>query len=117
MTIIRTRAQEAAVAVLRETLKLVRADVLVKQCCWRDGNALLIAGSEIDLTRFDRILVLGAGKASAAMAQAILEILDGFAVEGSIVTKYGHGLELPDSLTVIEAGHPRPSSIKAVTVT
>jgi hydroxypyruvate reductase len=57
-------------------------------------------------------LVLGAGKAAAAMAVAFNEIVGGDA-RGLVVTRYGHGLrdgESAGSIEVLEAGHPDPDA-------
>lgn len=53
-----------------------------------------------------RLVVLGAGKAAAAMAQAV-EAHYGAPLEGLVVTRYGHAL--PTSwIEVVEAAHPVP---------
>jgi len=55
-----------------------------------------------------RTLVLGAGKAAAAMALAVEQHWPaGAALEGMVVTRYRHGL-LTNRIKVIEAGHPVP---------
>jgi glycerate 2-kinase len=59
-----------------------------------------------------RMLVLGAGKAAAAMALAFNAAADAD-VRGLVVTRYGHGLrpgEDAGAIEVIEAGHPAPDS-------
>jgi glycerate 2-kinase len=53
-----------------------------------------------------RTLVLGAGKAAAAMARAVEDARPG-PIEGLVVTRYGHGLPTR-SIEVIEAAHPVP---------
>jgi len=58
-----------------------------------------------------RVVVLGAGKASAAMAAAV-EDAWGAPLEGLIVTRYGHGAATRD-IEVIEAGHPLPDAAGA----
>ncbi|HMU63548.1 MAG: glycerate kinase [Nitrosomonas sp.] len=53
-------------------------------------------------------LVVGAGKAAAAMAQAVeTHWLPDANLEGIAITRYGHGLPT-QRITVIEAGHPIP---------
>jgi len=68
----------------------------------------------IDLNKFDRVLVLGAGKATASMARAIEELLGPRIVEGLISVKYGHTVPL-ERIDTIEAGHPVPdeNSVRA----
>ena len=53
-----------------------------------------------------RIVVVGAGKAAARMAQAV-ERHYGSKVEGLVVTRYGHGAATRN-VEVVEAGHPLP---------
>ena len=107
MTIIRTKAQEAVVRVWQETHKQIRGDVLLKSACWRDGYMLYLSGSSYDLRKFDRVIVLGAGKASAAMAAALDEVLGKGEVTGLAVTKYDHQVDA-GRVEVMEAAHPIP---------
>jgi glycerate 2-kinase len=59
-----------------------------------------------------RTLVLGAGKASARMAQGVEQHWQG-PISGLVVTRYGHGA--PTSrIEVIEAGHPVPDEASAL---
>jgi len=59
------------------------------------------------LARFKKILLIGTGKASASMAQAVEKIFGDRITQGVIVTKYGHTLLLKRT-EIIEAGHPIP---------
>jgi len=55
-----------------------------------------------------RTLVVGAGKAAAAMAAAVeANWPEGAPLEGLVITRYGHGMPT-DRIRVIEAGHPVP---------
>jgi hydroxypyruvate reductase len=55
-----------------------------------------------------RILVVGAGKAAAAMALAVENHWNGNTrLGGMVITRYGHGLPLK-RISVVEAGHPLP---------
>ena len=53
-----------------------------------------------------RTIVLGAGKASAAMAKAVEDNWPG-ALEGHVVTRYGHAVGC-DQIEIVEAAHPVP---------
>jgi len=53
-----------------------------------------------------RTIVVGAGKASAAMAQALEEHWPG-KLEGLVVTRYGHGAP-SRRIEIVEAAHPVP---------
>ncbi len=56
---------------------------------------------------YDRILVVGAGKAGAPMAKALEDLLGDRVADGAIVVKEGHGLPLKH-VRIHEAGHPVP---------
>lgn len=63
--------------------------------------------TELNLTEFDRIFLVGAGKATAPMARAVEHLLGERIQKGIINVKYGFTADL--ALTeVIEAGHPVP---------
>src|SRR5215471_14308058 len=66
-----------------------------------------VGGKEVPLR--GRLIVIGAGKPSAKMAQVIEEILDGHISGGLVVTKYGHSLPLA-RVRLVEAGHPIPDA-------
>ena len=53
-----------------------------------------------------RTIVVGAGKAAASMAAAVEAVWD-HALEGLVVTRYGHSLPTKQ-IEVVEAGHPVP---------
>jgi glycerate 2-kinase len=55
-----------------------------------------------------RTLVIGAGKASAAMARAVEEHWPG-ALEGLVVTRYGHAVPCR-RIEIVEAAHPVPDA-------
>jgi glycerate 2-kinase len=55
-----------------------------------------------------RTIVLGAGKASAAMARAVEDHWQG-TLEGLIVTRYGHAMPC-DQIEIVEAAHPVPDA-------
>ncbi len=71
------------------------------------GKRLLVGDREYDPGAFDRVVVVGAGKAAASMASALEDILGSYITGGMITTKYGHGLAL-NVVSVTEAGHPIP---------
>jgi hydroxypyruvate reductase len=56
---------------------------------------------------YDRILVVGAGKAGAPMARALEDLLGDNIADGVIVVKEGHGLPL-EHIRIHEASHPVP---------
>jgi hydroxypyruvate reductase len=58
-----------------------------------------------------RTLVLGAGKAAAAMAATVEQHWRG-SLSGLVITRYGHGVPC-SKIKVIEAGHPAPDAVGA----
>ncbi|MFH1568333.1 MAG: glycerate kinase [Gemmatimonadota bacterium] len=71
-----------------------------------DGH-LAVGDLSLPLSQVSRLVVLGAGKATPAMAAAAEEILDDRIDAGAVNTKYGHGLPLRRVVTT-ECGHPLP---------
>jgi hydroxypyruvate reductase len=72
-----------------------------------ENGTLLIGERRFELDDYNRILVVGAGKADAPMAQAVERILGERVTDGVIVVKDGHGLPLKQ-VRVYEASHPVP---------
>lgn len=55
-----------------------------------------------------RLIVVGAGKASAAMARAVEQQWSG-PLDGLVVTRYGHGVPC-ERIEIVEAAHPVPDA-------
>jgi glycerate-2-kinase len=72
-----------------------------------EDGALVIAGKRFPL--LGKLIVIGTGKPSARMAQAVEEVIDGYVTAGLIVTRYGHALPL-ERIRLVEAGHPLPDA-------
>jgi len=70
-------------------------------------NDIMNTEQTFSLDDYERVFVVGAGKASSGMARAIEEILDDKLTDGIIVTKYGFISEL-NKIQLLEAGHPLP---------
>ena len=77
--------------------------------CRLDGGTLHIGSRSYALHTIDRILVVGAGKATAAMAAAVEAVLGSRINSGLISVKYGHAAPLK-VIRTIEAGHPLPDA-------
>ena len=76
----------------------------------REGNRLVIGGQAYDLNTFHRVLVVGAGKAGAPMAQAVANLLGDRLSGGLVIVKDGHtcGLQAVGPIELAEASHPLP---------
>lgn len=60
---------------------------------------------------YQRLLIIGFGKAACPMAKAAEDGLAGFIDKGVVITKYGHcERQRPEIVRIIEAGHPVPDA-------
>ena len=96
-------------ALLDAALQAVEAGQAVRRVLRRDGDKLWVNGRAYDLAHYRRVLVVGAGKATAAMAQAVEEVLGERLTSGVVAVKRGHGAPT-HQVTVMEAGHPIPDA-------
>lgn len=107
-------------AIARSAIARVDPVSMVRDSVAIDGTNLRVTvGSSavsVDLSAYRRIVVLGAGKASAAMARGLEAVLGSRIDCGLIAVKYGHTAELA-RVNLIEAGHPVPDerSVEAAT--
>lgn len=88
-----------------QTLTAISAGELIQKSLTYSKGILNVAGTSFPLDRFERVIVLGAGKASAAMALALEKILGERIDKGFIITKYGHALDVKH-VVIKEAAHP-----------
>jgi glycerate 2-kinase len=73
-----------------------------------EGSVILADGAEYDLDTFSRIIVVGAGKATARMAMAIEDVIGSRISDGLIIEKQGHTAPLR-TIRQVEASHPVPN--------
>ena len=73
------------------------------------GDRLEISGQCFDLSRIRRLHIVGAGKASAPMAQAVEDLLGDKIDSGLIIVKDGYALPTR-KIQIAEGGHPIPDS-------
>lgn len=74
----------------------------------RTGMTLLADGKSFDLSRFARIVVIGAGKGASFMAKAVEDVLGDRIDSGIVIVKYGHSTAALSKVVQIEASHPLP---------
>ncbi len=96
-----------ALAIFQAGLKAVNSINSVKKHLIRDDDKIKVGDRTYDLNQYDRILVVGGGKASAAMAQPVEEILGERLKDGILNVKYSHAVPL-NTIRINEAGHPVP---------
>lgn len=98
-------------AIFQAALERIDPYKMIRRCVRLQGSRLVVelegARHEADLDAYRRILVLGAGKASARMARALEAVLGERISGGIVATKYGHAEPLR-RIEVVEAGHPVP---------
>lgn len=99
--------QEHAGRIFYEGISAVDPKICIHRCCRLENNRLKVNGLEYDLKRYNQILIVGAGKASASMAGAMEEILQEKITTGIVIVKYDHGTDLK-KIRLVEAGHPIP---------
>jgi len=73
------------------------------------GNTLRVGATSYDLGTYDHIYVVGGGKASAAMAAAVEDVLGERITAGWINVKDGYTAPTR-RITIHEAGHPLPDT-------
>src|ERR1700704_5291014 len=71
-------------------LVAVDAYEAVARAISRHGEELVIGRRRYDLRRYERVVVVGAGKATASMARAVERKLGPRLRGGFVVVKYGH---------------------------
>ncbi|MFO8063184.1 MAG: glycerate kinase type-2 family protein [Spirochaetota bacterium] len=102
---------EALNAIIHAALGRADSAGIIARCVSVCDNTLEVTTEfeqlRFDLSAFDRVLVLGIGKAAARMARALEEVLGERIGGGVVVTKYGHAEPL-SRVELIEAGHPVP---------
>ncbi len=101
------KLRKDALRIFRASLSAADPAKAIAHAVTRSGNALKVGSKTYRLDQFDRIVILGAGKASAAMAKALERILGSRISTGLINTKYGH-LEQLKRIELNECGHPVP---------
>lgn len=81
---------------------------VVTKALERRGGSFFAGTDAYDLDRFERILVVGAGKATARMALALEESLGAAIEKGLVIVKYGHTDAGLAKIEQREASHPLP---------
>ena len=93
--------------IFRSGVKAVDPIKAIGQHVRCQDEILEVGERSYNLNDFQRVIVIGAGKASAAMAQPLEDLLGDRLKEGLVQVKYGHSLPLR-KIRIKEAGHPVP---------
>ncbi len=102
-------ARQPILAILEAALDAVDPYKATRAILERNGDTLTVAGQSYDLSQHRRILVVGAGKAGAPMAQAVESVLGDRISEGLVVVKTDHSAPT-QQVEITEASHPRPDA-------
>jgi glycerate 2-kinase len=103
----RDTVKDTCLAIFRAGLEAVDPREAVKRVLRIAGDNLWVGERSYRLKDFKRIVVVGAGKAGAPMAQAVEGVLGGRLEKGLIVVKYGYTAQL-ERVRIVEGGHPIP---------
>jgi glycerate 2-kinase len=90
---------------LEAALQAVDPALVVQRTVRRDGQELLVADRRFDLSSFDRIVVVGLGKAAPAMARGLAIRLGDQTLTGAVVSNVRSVLE---DIDVLVGSHPVP---------
>ncbi|MDD2701565.1 MAG: HAD-IIB family hydrolase [Sideroxydans sp.] len=101
--------REPMQAIFAAALTAVDPYQAVMRALMVEDGQLRVANSRYELGTFEQILVVGGGKATARMAQAVEQLLAGHISAGLIVVKYGHTAPL-QMIEQVEAAHPVPDA-------
>lgn len=102
-----SQLRKDAESVFQAGLEAVNPIQEVKKHVTLQDNKLIVGEQTYDLADYDGVYVIGTGKASAAMAQAVEQLLGERLKEGVVNVKYGHTFPV-SRIKVNEAGHPVP---------
>ena len=102
-----SRLRKDAEAIFQAGLDAVNPVQAIKRHVTLQDDKLIIGKQTYDLADYEGVYVIGTGKASAAMAQAIEALLGERLKEGVLNVKYGHSFPV-SRIKVNEAGHPVP---------
>jgi hydroxypyruvate reductase len=101
------QGRELAWRVIRAALRAVDPAEAVRNAMHRHGEVLTIGERRYDLSRYRRVIVVGAGKAGAPMTLAAEEVLGERVHAGLVNVKYGY-TGVTSRVRLREAGHPLP---------
>ena len=101
------RGREAVLDIIKYALKAVDSYEATKRTIFLEDGRLIVGAYSYDLSEVENIYVVGGGKATFPIAQALEEVLGGRIKRGVINVKRGEKRRLK-YVKVIEAGHPIP---------
>jgi glycerate 2-kinase len=101
--------RDVIIRIFHAAVKAADPYIAVKKVFHFKENKLIVKGTEYDFNNFSRVIVIGAGKGTALMAQAVEDALGDRIDAGLIIVKYGDTTHLK-KIRQVEASHPLPDS-------
>jgi len=101
------KARTLALESLEYALSNVDPKEIIKSKLLLKGSTLHVNGHSFDLKRFGKIYVIGGGKASGSMAEAVEQVLGGYIGNGLVNVPYGDKNRTA-IIKLHEASHPLP---------
>jgi len=104
------KARELAMNALNAALEAVDPKVIIQSQVKVNGDTLKIGNLSFNLQEFENILVVGGGKASGSMAEALEELLGDRIKDGTINVPYSYPAHQTKKVKLHHAGHPIPDT-------
>jgi glycerate 2-kinase len=98
-----------ALEIFHRALAAIEVESVVRACVRLDGDHGQIGGDAVDLSRFNRVIVIAIGKASLPMARTVEDLLGDRISDGLVATNAIIG-QMPRLLPVTIGGHPLPNA-------
>jgi len=107
VTHLNRKARALALKSLESALNAIDSKQLMKSKLLLKNSLLKVNGCSFDLKKFKNVYVIGGGKASGSMAEALEQILDQYITKGLVNIPHGnkHKTEI---IKLREASHPIP---------
>jgi len=99
--------RQHAAQILLAALEAADPASAIKRAVTLEGASLKVGEQSLNLSDYDRVIAVGAGKAGTPMAQALEDILGDRLAGGIVVVKDGHGGKTK-KIRIFEASHPVP---------
>lgn len=103
-------AKEIALDLFEEGINSVLPEKVIGEHLKVEGDILFSGEKEFNLTKVDRVLVVGGGKAAFGMAKALENVIGSVIDSGIIVTPQGGKKASLERIKVLEGSHPVPNS-------
>ena len=96
-------------ALIQSSLDAADSSHAMEHMIVRKNHHLYVNNIRYDLSKYERIVCVGAGKGAAHMAKTLEQILEVYLEGGVVIVKDGYGVAT-QKIRVVEASHPLPDS-------